>query len=309
MMKKIMMAAFSLMLLLLTACNAQTASQQSANGKIKVTTTIGQIADIVKNVGGEHVKVTSLMGPGVDPHLYKASQGDLKKLSEADVIFYNGLHLEGKMGEIFEKMSKEKPTIAVAESIPKNQLLDNQANPGSYDPHVWFDIDLWSYAVESVRDQLIKMDEKHADEYKENAKKYLTQLQETKQYAKQQISQIPEESRVLITAHDAFNYFGRAYGIEVMGLQGLSTEAEYGLKDVQHLIDVIVKRNIKAVFIESSISEKSIKAVVEGAKKRGNEVKIGGQLYSDAMGSEGTEEGTYIGMYRHNIDTIVSSLK
>jgi manganese/zinc/iron transport system substrate-binding protein len=308
-MKKIMMVVFSMILLLLTACNTQTTSHQSTNGKIKVTTTIGQIADIVKNVGGKHVEVTSLMGPGVDPHLYKASQGDLKKLSEADVIFYNGLHLEGKMGEIFEKMSKEEPTIAVAESIPKNQLLDNQDNPGSYDPHVWFDIDLWSIAVETVRDELIKMDEKHADEYKENAKKYLTQLQETKQYAKQQISHIPEESRVLITAHDAFNYFGRAYGIEVMGLQGLSTDAEYGLRDVQHLIDVIVKRNIKAVFIESSISEKSIKAVVEGAKKRGHEVKIGGELYSDAMGPEGTEEGTYIGMYRHNIDTIVSSLK
>jgi manganese/zinc/iron transport system substrate-binding protein len=308
-MKKIMMVAFSMMLLLLTSCNAQTASEHSTNGKLKVATTIGQIADIVKNVGGEHVEVTSLMGPGVDPHLYKASQGDLKILSEADVIFYNGLHLEGKLGEIFAKMSKEKPTIAVAESIPKNQLLSDQANPGSYDPHVWFDIDLWTIAVETVRDELIKMDEKHADDYRENAKKYLTQLQEIKQYAQQQISQIPEESRVLITAHDAFNYFGRAYGMEVMGLQGLSTDAEYGLKDVQHLIDVIVKRNIKAVFIESSISEKSINAVVEGAKKRGHEVKIGGQLYSDAMGQEGTEEGTYIGMYRHNIDTIVSSLK
>ncbi|REJ16244.1 MAG: manganese transporter [Caldibacillus debilis] len=307
-MKKVMMAVAGMLFVLLAACDARTGSDHS-DGKLTVTTTIGQIADIVKNVGGEYVEVTALMGPGVDPHLYKASQGDLKKLNEADVIFYNGLHLEGKMGEIFEKIEKEKPTVAVAESIPKDRLLSDPANPGSFDPHVWFDIDLWSIAVETVRDELIKMDEKHADEYRKNAEKYLAKLQEIKQYAKQQISQIPEESRVLITAHDAFHYFGRAYGMEVMGLQGLSTDAEYGLKDVQHLIDEIVERKIKAVFIESSISEKSIKAVVEGAKKRGQEVKIGGELYSDAMGPEGTEEGTYAGMYRHNIDTIVSSLK
>jgi manganese/zinc/iron transport system substrate-binding protein len=278
-------------------------------GKIEVTTTIGQIADIVKNVGGEHVKVTPLMGPGVDPHLYQASQGDIQKLSEADMIFYNGLHLEGKMGEIFEKMAKEKPTIAIAEAIPKEKLIKSADDSNAYDPHVWFDIDLWSIAVEKVRDELIKFDPKHEEDYKRNAESYLKSLEELKTYAEEQIAQIPEESRVLITAHDAFGYFGHAYGIEVMGLQGLSTDSEYGLKDVQALVDTIVSRNIKAVFIESSISEKSINAVVEGAKKRGHTVSIGGELFSDAMGEEGTEEGTYVGMYRHNIDTIVSALK
>jgi manganese/zinc/iron transport system substrate-binding protein len=278
-------------------------------GKIVVTTTIGQIADIVKNVGGEHVEVTALMGPGVDPHLYQASQGDIQKLSNADMIFYNGLHLEGKMGEIFEKMAKNKPTVAVAEAIPTEKLLKSADDANAYDPHVWFDIDLWSIAVEKVRDELIKFDPKHEEDYKKNAESYLQRLQELKTYAKEQIAQIPEESRVLITAHDAFGYFGHAYGIEVMGLQGLSTDSEYGLKDVQSLVETIVSRNIKAVFIESSISEKSIKAVVEGAKKRGHTVSIGGELFSDAMGEEGTEEGTYIGMYKHNIDTIVSALK
>ncbi|HZG60140.1 MAG TPA: zinc ABC transporter substrate-binding protein [Anoxybacillus sp.] len=278
-------------------------------GKIVVTTTIGQIADIVKNVGGEHVEVTALMGPGVDPHLYQASQGDIQKLSNADMIFYNGLHLEGKMGEIFEKMAKNKPTVAVAEAIPTEKLLKSGDGTNTYDPHVWFDIDLWSIAVEKVRDELIKFDPKHEEDYKKNAESYLQRLQELKTYAKEQIAQIPEESRVLITAHDAFGYFGHAYGIEVMGLQGLSTDSEYGLKDVQSLVETIVSRNIKAVFIESSISEKSIKAVVEGAKKRGHTVSIGGELFSDAMGEEGTEEGTYIGMYKHNIDTIVSALK
>ncbi|WP_044748205.1 metal ABC transporter solute-binding protein, Zn/Mn family [Bacillus alveayuensis] len=278
-------------------------------GKIIVTTTIGQIADIVKNVGGEHVEVTALMGPGVDPHLYQASQGDIQKLSNADMIFYNGLHLEGKMGEIFEKMGKDKPTVAVAEAIPAEKLLKSADDANAYDPHVWFDIDLWSIAVETVRDELSKFDPKHEEDYKKNAETYLQRLQEVKAYAEEQIAQIPEESRVLITAHDAFGYFGHAYGIEVMGLQGLSTDSEYGLKDVQSLVETIVSRNIKAVFIESSISEKSIKAVVEGAKKRGHTVNIGGELFSDAMGEEGTEEGTYIGMYKHNIDTIVSALK
>ncbi|MBA2870300.1 manganese/zinc/iron transport system substrate-binding protein [Anoxybacillus calidus] len=304
----IFMMSMLLLLFIGTGCSSSNEAEKQ-NGKIVVTTTTGQIADIVKNVGGEHVEVTALMGPGVDPHLYQASQGDIQKLSNADMIFYNGLHLEGKMGEIFEKIAKNKPTIAVAEAIPKDKLIKSQSGANAYDPHVWFDIDLWSYAVKEVRDELSKFDPKHQQDYKKNADEYLKSLQDVKAYAQKQIAQIPEQSRVLITAHDAFGYFGRAYGIEVMGLQGLSTDSEYGLKDVQSLVQTIVSRNIKAVFIESSISEKSIKAVVEGAKKRNHTVTIGGQLFSDAMGEEGTKEGTYIGMYKHNIDTIVSALK
>lgn len=292
---------------LLTACgNNQTSTKP--NEKVEVTTTTGQVADVVKNIGGDKVEVTSLMGPGVDPHLYQASQGDIKKLHDSDIIFYSGLHLEGKMGEIFEKMSNDKPTVAVADSIPEDMLLSaNSAN--THDPHVWFDIQAWIHVVDEVQKELTKLSPDNEPLFKENAANYKKELMEMDQYAKEQINTIPKESRVLVTAHDAFKYFGHAYGLEVMGLQGLSTDSEYGLKDVQALVDLLVERNIKAVFIESSISEKSINAVVEGAKEQNHEVIIGGELFSDAMGEEGTEEGTYIGMFKHNVDTIVSSLK
>ncbi|CQR47102.1 Periplasmic zinc-binding protein TroA precursor [Paraliobacillus sp. PM-2] len=291
----------------LAACTNKDVSKDGK--KIKVVTTIAQIADIVKNVGGEHVNVISLMGPGTDPHLYNAVQGDIKKLNDADVIFYNGLHLEGQMGEIFEKMQEQKPTIPVAENIPDKYLLSDPSSPSIPDPHVWFDISNWKYAVESVRDNLIALDEANKNSYTKNAANYLTELSELNDYVKKRTKEISEESRVLVTAHDAFNYFGEAYGYEVVGLQGLSTESEYSVSDVQHIVDILVDRDIKGVFVESSVSERSIKAVVEGAKEAGHEVSIGGELYSDAMGEEGTEEGTYFGMFKHNVDTIVDSLK
>ncbi|WP_299095489.1 zinc ABC transporter substrate-binding protein [uncultured Metabacillus sp.] len=291
----------------LTACGND---QVNGDGKekIQVTTTTGQVADVVKNIGKDKVEVVSLMGPGVDPHLYQASQGDIQKLNQADLIFYNGLHLEGKMNEIFEKMSKDKQTVAVADSIPETMLLRTK-DSNAHDPHVWFDIQAWIHTIDSVEKELTKISPENESFFKENALAYEKELQELDQYAKEQIETIPEESRVLVTAHDAFGYFGHAYGLEVMGLQGLSTDSEYGLKDVQGLVDILVERNIKAVFIESSISEKSIQAVVEGAKKQKHEVVIGGELFSDAMGEEGTEEGTYAGMFKHNVDTIVSALK
>jgi len=298
----------SLFLLILSGCNSTEADKES-EGKIKVTTTIGQIGDIAKNVGKEHVAVDSLMGPGIDPHLYKASQGDINKLSKADIIFYNGLHLEGKMGDIFAKMKEDKPTYPVAEAIPEDKLLVDQANAAAVDPHVWFDIELWQYAVMEVRDALIEYDPDHKADYEKNAETYLNELKKLKEEAQEKINEIPEESRVLVTAHDAFQYFGQAYGMEVKGLQGLSTDSEYGLRDVQNLVNTLADRNIKAVFIESSISERSINAVVEGAREKGHEVKIGGELYSDAMGEKGSPEGTYTGMYRHNIETIAKALK
>ncbi|WP_377889779.1 metal ABC transporter solute-binding protein, Zn/Mn family [Alkalihalobacillus sp. R86527] len=297
----------AILALVLTGCGST--DEGSENDKIVVTTTIGQIADIVKNVGGEHVEVDGLMGPGIDPHLYKASQGDISKLSKADIIFYNGLHLEGKMGDIFAKMKKDKPTHPVAEAIPEDMLLRDQADSSAVDPHVWFNIDLWKYAVEEVRDGLIEYDPEHKDEYTKNTEAYLNELEEVQAEAQQKINEIPKESRVLVTAHDAFQYFGQAYGMEVKGLQGLSTDSEYGLRDVQNLVNVLVDRNIKAVFIESSISERSINAVVEGSREKGHDVKIGGELFSDAMGEKGTPEGTYTGMYRHNIEIITNSLK
>ncbi|MGM0864819.1 MAG: metal ABC transporter solute-binding protein, Zn/Mn family [Bacillota bacterium] len=293
--------------LILSGCGATTTGTK--NDKIVVTTTIGQIGDAVKNIGGEHVEVQSLMGPGVDPHLYKAKQSDIGKLQEADIIFYSGLHLEGKMLEIFEKMNKEKPTYAIADSIPKDKLRKDQADNTATDPHVWFDIDLWKIALEQVKDGLIEKDPENKEDYIRNTEKYFAELDELKAYATEEMSKIPEEQRVLVTAHDAFNYFGAKYDLQVMGLQGLSTDAEYGLADVQSLVNTLVDRNIKAVFVESSISEKSINAVIAGAQDKGHEVEKGGELFSDAMGKEGTEEGTYIGMYKHNVDTIVEGLK
>ncbi len=310
---KIKKMFFTLLLFVIVAGSmgaCSTAKQTSGDSDvINVTTTIGQIKDAVENVGGKYVKVESLMGPGVDPHLYKASQGDIKKLSNAEIIFYNGLHLEGKMGEIFEKMNRDKPTVAVGEDIPKEKLLADEENPLYHDPHVWFDVDNWIYAVRAIEKELAALDPEHKDEYKENADNYISELLNLKKYAIEQINTIPKESRILVTAHDAFRYFGNAYGIEVRGLQGLSTDSEYGLKDVQDLVDVLVEQKIKAVFIETSIHDRSINSIVEGAKSKGHNVLIGGELYSDAMGADGTEEGTYIGMYKHNVDTIVSALK
>ncbi|MFB6364877.1 metal ABC transporter solute-binding protein, Zn/Mn family [Paenibacillus elgii] len=291
----------------LAACGA--AKENAAPGKVKITATIGMIADIVRQVGGTHVEVTGLMKAGVDPHLYKASQGDLKKLDQAEIIFYNGLHLEGKMTNVFEKMEKSKPTVAVTKNIPESKLRGMEDGTGAHDPHVWFDVKHWISATETVRDELSKHDADNAADYKKNAEAYIKQLEELHQFAKEQIASIPEKQRVLVTAHDAFGYFGDAYGIKVMGLQGISTASEYGSKDVSDLRDFLVANKIKAVFVESSVPKKSIEAVIEGAKKQGHEIQIGGELFSDAMGEEGTPEGNYIGMVKHNIHTIVQALK
>lgn len=281
-------------------------TESSAGGAIPVTVTTGMIADIVKNVGGERVTVTALMGPGVDPHLYKASEGDIARLESAKIIFYNGVHLEGRMGDILVKMARQKPTVAVAERIPHEKLLERD---GAEDPHIWFDVTNWMLATEAVRDELIAFDPAAKASYEANAAAYLKQLQELHEWAKGELATIPRERRVLVTAHDAFNYFGRAYEVEVVGLQGISTAAEYGLKDVQAMLDLIVSRQIKAVFVESSVPKRSIEALIEGAKARGHSLTIGGELFSDAMGSAGTPEGSYVGMVRHNVTTIVGALK
>lgn len=307
-------ASFALLLpVVLSACSpragAQNGSADRRVGPLVVTTTTGMIADATRNVGGGHVEVTALMGPGVDPHLYKATQGDLEKLSEADLILYNGLHLEGKMADVLVKMARTVNTVQVTESIPENLLRQPAEFGGQYDPHVWFDVSLWIRVVERIRDALSEADPVHRADYERNAAEYLVKLRDLDGYARERIASIPKQSRVLITAHDAFGYFGEAYDIEVMGLQGISTSAEYGAQDLARLVDVIVDRRIKAVFIETSISPKSIEALVRGVEGRGGTVAIGGQLYSDAMGDEGTPEGTYIGMVRHNVETITGALQ
>lgn len=293
---------------LFTACSRDHFAD--SEGKVKVTATIGMISDIVKQVGKEHVTVLGLMGPGVDPHLYKASQGDIAKLDQADIIFYNGLHLEGKMIEIFERMSKTKLAVAVSKGVDPSLLRSGTEDMGTeFDPHLWFNVKFWMSAVEAVRDALIDKDPGHEEAYRANAAAYLQQLGELHEEVHNKISSIPEQSRVLVTAHDAFGYFGDEYGIKVLGLQGMSTASEAGTKDVADLRDYLIEHQIKAVFIESSIPRKAIDAVIQGAKQKGHEVRIGGELYSDAMGEPGTVSGTYIGMIRHNVDTIVNALK
>lgn len=301
--------AGSLALAMTVGCTNAGGSRHAGDG-IRVTTTIGMITDIVGEVGGEHVQVTGIMPSGVDPHLYKASQGDIQKFEQADIIFYNGLHLEGKMTEVFEEMAEQKPTIAVAERVDPSRLIVVSDQGGQvYDPHIWFDVKLWMVAVETVRDELAAFDEANAEAYRANAGAYLAELEELDRYASERIASIPEEQRVLVTAHDAFSYFGAAYGIEVRGLQGISTASEAGSKDVTDLRDYLVERKIKAVFVETSVSDRSITAVIEGARQLGHDIREGGTLYSDAMGEQGTTEGTYIGMVRYNVDTIVNALK
>lgn len=292
---------------LLSGCNGKSDEEQKNEPNIVVTT--GQIADVVEEVGGNHVSVEALMGPGVDPHLYKATQGDLEKLNNADMIFYNGLHLEGQMIEIFEKMSKEKTVTAIADGVQENDLLKDKENPDLHDPHIWFDIELWKDVTKKVTATLIKEYPEYEKNFKDNQNQYLEKLSDLQQYSKEKIQEIPEKQRVLVTAHDAFNYFGRSQGFEVRGLQGLSTESEYGVKDVQNLVDFLVKNKIKAIFVESSVSDKAMNAIIDGAKKKGHDVVIGGELYSDAMGAKDTKEGSYTGMYEHNINTIVEALK
>jgi manganese/zinc/iron transport system substrate-binding protein len=294
------------------SCSSDDASEKSGSEqeRINIVATTGMITDITEIVGGDRVSVSGLMGPGVDPHLYKASAGDVSLLSGADLIFYNGLHLEGKMSEVFEQMKKRGiTTIAVTDGIDRSLLNTPPEFEGHYDPHVWFDVTMWMSAVETVRDSLIEKDPAGADYYRSNAESYLKQLSELNEYVKKRAGELPEDKRVLITAHDAFNYFGRAYGFTVKGLQGISTQSEAGTQDVQNLAAFIVEKNIPAIFVESSVPPKYIEAVQAAVKAKGFDVSLGGELFSDAMGNPGTPEGSYIGMVRHNIDTIVNALK
>jgi manganese/zinc/iron transport system substrate-binding protein len=298
------------LLLLVAACGqaAEKPGEDLAGRPIRVVTTIGMIADVAQEIGGERVQVTGLMGPGVDPHLYKASEGDVSRLSEADVIFYNGLHLEAKMGEVLEQMGSRAKTVAVTQGIDESLLLSPPEFQGAHDPHVWFDVTLWMKAAETIRDTLIEVDPGSADLYRANAEAYLAKLEDLHAYVQEQAARVPEQQRVVITAHDAFNYFGRAYGFEVRGLQGISTAAEAGTGDVQALADFIVQNQIPAIFVESSVPVRTIEAVQAAVQAQGAQVDIGGQLFSDAMGDRGSEEGTYVGMVRHNVDTIVGAL-
>ena len=292
----------------LFSCQSET-QNSSTKEKLNIVTTTGMISDALKNIVGNNADVISLMGPGVDPHLYKVSQRDIKKLLNADIIFYNGLHLEGKMGEVLDQMSERKPVIAIYKGLTEKQLRATSEFQGNYDPHIWFSVKIWTDVVHFIGKSLTELDQVHASFYQANTTKYVEQLTQLHKWTKEQINTIPKKQRVLITAHDAFGYFGGEYGMQVKGLQGLSTAAEYGLKDVTNLVDFISENKIKAVFVESSVSDRSIKAVMEGCKAKGHKVIIGGTLYSDAMGAENKPEGKYIGMVKHNVTIIVEALK
>jgi manganese/zinc/iron transport system substrate-binding protein len=304
-----------LALIVLAACSkvegqADQVRDLAVDSPVQVVATIGMITDVVQEVGGERVEVSGLMGPGVDPHLYKASQGDIEKLDNAEIVFYGGLHLEGKMTEIFEKLEQKKRTVAVSKDIDPSELRSGADAGGSqYDPHIWFNVQHWVTATETIRDTLSAYDPDHADMYRKNAEAYIAELEKLDAEVKERIAEIPEQDRVLVTAHDAFGYFGDAYGVRVMGLQGISTAAEYGSKDVAKLRDFLVENKIKAVFVESSIPTKSMEAVIAGAAELGHTVKIGGELCSDSLGEPGSEADTYINMVRHNVNTIVEALK
>ena len=292
-------------MMLLISCGKGGAS---SGKKIKVTTTTTMLSDLVKTIGGDRVEVTGLMGEGVDPHLYSASAGDIEKLGNADIIVYGGLHLEGKMTEIFEKLtSQNKNILNVGDKLDKSKIhLVDQNTP---DPHVWFNTELWEKEAEAVEAELSKFDPKNSEYYKENLKKYKVELVELTNYVKTEFSKIPEKSRVLVTAHDAFNYFGEQFGLEVKAIQGVSTDSETGTKNISDLANFIVQRNIKAIFVESSVPKKSIEALQEAVKARGKEVKIGGELYSDSLGDEAHNTETYIKTVKANADTIVNALK
>lgn len=285
------------------------AAADPADGRISVVTTTGMIKDLVEQIGGERVRVVGLMGPGIDPHLYKASEGDVRRIFRADLIFFNGLHLEAKMGEVLEHMGGRVRTAAVSGAIDPDLLLSPPEFEGAYDPHIWFDVSLWARAIPIVRDALIEHDPEHASEYGRRAEAYGLALDELHRYVLSRASDLPAERRVLVTAHDAFNYFGRAYGFEVRGLQGISTASEAGTADVQQLAEFIATQRIPAIFVEASIPRRTIEAVQAAVRSRGFEVVIGGELFSDSLGDEGTSAETYIGMVRHNVDVIVGALQ
>jgi manganese/zinc/iron transport system substrate-binding protein len=280
----------------------------SATGKVHAVATVGMVADLVRNVGGEHVEVTQVMGAGVDPHLYKATRDDVEILLRGEIVFYSGLLLEGKLASTLNKLSRRKPVYPVTSRIPEDQLFQEDGAEGHPDPHVWMDVGLWSTCVDTIAERLIQYDPMHADDYRANAKSYQIELEQLHVYGKEVIGSIPQSSRVLVTSHDAFNYFGSAYDLQVIGVQGISTDSEAGLQHINELVDLLVSQDVKAVFVESSVPAKNITALVNGSIARGHDLRIGGELYSDAMGTAGTYEGTYIGMLDHNFTMVSRAL-
>jgi manganese/zinc/iron transport system substrate-binding protein len=296
---------------LLAACSASAGPGAADDGRLKVVATTGQIGDAVKNIAGERVELATLLGPGIDPHTYVATEGDLFTFQEADVILYNGLHLEAQLERVLGQIGESGKVVvaAVGERVPDERLLSWEPASGfPHDPHIWNDVQIWRYAVEGVRDTLIQADPDGSAEYSRNATVYLAQLDELHAYITEQAATLPPERRVIVTAHDAFNYLGRAYGFEVEAVQGVSTQSEASTAGIRALADIVLQREVPAIFVESTISPRTVEAVQEAVRSAGREVQVGGELYSDALGAADSDAGSYIGMMRHNIDTIVAAL-
>lgn len=295
---------------LLVGCSPDKKIGRAEGEKIQVVATTTMIADLIEVIGGDKVEVNGLMGPGIDPHGYNATASDVTSMIEADIVAYNGMHLEGQMGAVFGELSRvEKDVIVLEDVVPESAMLETDEEEMPIDPHIWFSVPLWKKAAQHVADSLSEYDPDNDGYYQENNHRYQQELEELDNYIRQRAAEVPAASRYLVTAHDAFSYFGDEYGFEVVGLQGLNTQAEAGTRDVSHLAQFIVDHKIKAVFIETSVPTKTIESLQEAVRQRGWEVEIGGELFSDALGDKKQNAETFIKMYRYNIDTIVDSLK
>lgn len=303
------MKKIKLILLLFVLLTVGCETNPDEEGKIRVVTTTNIIGDLVSEIGGDKIILQSLMGPGVDPHLYKASEGDVMRLFKADIVFFNGLHLEGKLADIFEKMKTRKHMVSLGEFLPKEKLIASESFGGNYDPHIWFDISLYKNLSETVTKELSKADPENSEYYEQNNLRYQSELDHLDKNLRNIISELPPKKRILVTAHDAFSYFGKTYGFQVVGLQGISTASEAGVRDVRKLTNFIIEHNIKAIFIENSIPRRTIEALQAAVEAGGHQVEIGGTLYSDSLGNAGSPEGTYAGMFTFNVQTIVNALK
>ncbi|MCZ4282375.1 zinc ABC transporter substrate-binding protein [Kiloniella laminariae] len=299
---KAKLSVTGVVLLILALCTPAQAE------KPVVVTTIAQIADVVSHITGDKMEVSSLMGEGVDPHTYRMNRKDIAALTRADIILYNGLYLEAQMEDALERMAQNKPVVPLAAAIDQTLLLSSQSYENKHDPHVWMDVQKWMAVTRKALEVIIAFDPGNQAFYTENATAYLAQLEQLNSYVTRVLASVPENERVVISAHDAFNYFGQAYDFEVIGIQGLSTASEAGLKKIEELVALIVERKIKAVFVESSVADRNVRALIEGAAARGHPVQIGGTLFSDAMGPLGSYEGTYIGMLDHNATVISRAL-
>lgn len=300
--------AFGLFAGVLAALTAIAGPSEAQQKPLRVVATVSMLADAVRAVGGARVEVTSLLGEGVDPHTYRPTRADIARLSSADLVIANGLHLEAQLDPTLKTLQRSRPLLFAAEAIPETLLHSDQEYKERKDPHVWMDPKLWVRVVEAIRDKLVERDPSGRAFYEAGAKNYIAELNRLDDYARKILATVPKEARVLVTAHDAFGYFGSAYGFEVEGIQGLSTESEAGLKRIEALVALLASRKIRAVFVESSVPERNVRALVEGAHARGHKVEVGGELYSDALGAPGTYEGTLIGMLDHNVTLIARAL-